>query len=189
MSETIRNLKLDKNAKILDIGTGFGAMAILLAINGFKVITGQPESKPEYERHNGTHSAHHDNHDYDDHRISSLDWKKNAKALGVDDKIHFQHFDAINLPFSNNSFDCIFMYDTLQHVQNRKKALNECLRVVKSGGFVGVIEWSKKAIDEDYEKYGFKIDFIDPRDLLKRDDISTEIFKSEFVIFYILQLN
>ncbi len=44
---TINNLNLDKNSKIFDIGTGLGAMVILLALNGFDVLTGEPEVNPE----------------------------------------------------------------------------------------------------------------------------------------------
>ena len=40
VTPVIQNLKLDKTAKILDIGTGVGWMAINLALKNFKVITG-----------------------------------------------------------------------------------------------------------------------------------------------------
>ena len=39
----IKELNLPSDAKILDIGTGHGVMSIILALNGFKVITGEPE--------------------------------------------------------------------------------------------------------------------------------------------------
>ena len=39
--ETIKKLHLDTDSKILDIGTGYGTMACILAIIGFNVLTGQ----------------------------------------------------------------------------------------------------------------------------------------------------
>ena len=44
VNEIIQNLNLPKNARILDIGTGMGNMAIMLALNGYKVLTGEPET-------------------------------------------------------------------------------------------------------------------------------------------------
>lgn len=38
----IQELELPEDAKILDVGTGAGNLAITLAINGYKVLTGEP---------------------------------------------------------------------------------------------------------------------------------------------------
>ena len=79
------------------------------------------------------------------------------------------------------------MYDSLQHIQNRERALNECLRVLSPEGLLCVIEWSKKAIREDKEKYGFEIDYIDPVDYLNRKDIIVKVYNGEFNNCYILR--
>ena len=44
-----------------------------------------------------------------------------------------------NLPFPDNSFDIIFSSQTLQMLSNPRKALEESMRVVKSGGYVMII--------------------------------------------------
>ncbi len=190
IDETIKKLNLNKNSKILDIGTGFGAMAILLAINGFNVLTGEPEVDPERdecEHHENHGGEHHGNHQEQNHRGYEFDWRESAKNVGVEHKIKYQHFDAQDLPFPDNSFDGIFMYDTLQHIKKREVALNESLRVIKTSGIVSVIEWNKKSIEQDEKKYGFTIDYVDPREFLKLDNISIELFKGKFANMYILR--
>lgn len=161
----IKELRIEKSAKILDIGTGFGAMSILLALNGFAVITGQPEHDPEWEEladpnHKHGHSEQHQ------HEFPTSDWKENAKALGVSDKITFQFLNAEDLPFDAETFNAIFLYDALQHIEKRALVLNECLRVSKPKGVICVIEWNKESIKKDEEQYGIKIDYIDPNEII-----------------------
>ena len=186
MDRTIKNLGLDTNSRVLDVGTGLGAMSILLALNGFDVLTGQPEKDPEWDEckkaHNG-HDAEHGHH----HAFPMSDWKDNARAVGVKDKIKFQFLNAEHLDFPDGSFDGVFMYDTLQHIKNRERALNESLRVVDTGGLVCVIEWNEKSIAETEEEYGFTIDYIDPGEILEREDVSVDRIEGTFVNVFILR--
>ena len=39
--------------------------------------------------------------------------------------------DAENIPFHNNSFDCVFCGQTLEHVKDDRKVINEIRRVIK----------------------------------------------------------
>jgi len=197
IDENIKKLNLNKDCKILDIGTGIGAMSSLLALNGFNVLTGEPKADPDHnkwdhenqnhdnEHHEPHHCQHHENHDCK----AWGDWKESAKSLGVFDKIEFQFFDAQNLPFGNKTFNAIFLYDSLQHIKNREIALKECIRVLKPGGKIIVIEWSKKQIEEEYKKYGYKIDFINPEEYLKHTDISIREISGNYVNVYILRQN
>ena len=82
-------LALDKNAKILDVGTGEGRMAITLALNGYKVLTGELESdESEYAKQN---------------------WLETAKKAEVEHLITYKPFNAENMPFESESFDAIFL--------------------------------------------------------------------------------
>ena len=67
IDENIKKLELNKDCKILDIGTGIGAMSTLLALNGFSVITGEPEVDPETESLNH-HNHHYHNKTHDGHQ-------------------------------------------------------------------------------------------------------------------------
>ena len=181
---TIKQLGMDKDARILDIGTGFGAMAILLALNGYTVLTGQPEVDPEWDQHVGHHVE--DDHEHH-HRSTSFDWRKNAKAVGVEERITFQYLDASRLDLPDSSIAAVFMYDTLQHVKDRKAALNECLRVIRADGLLCVIEWNEKSIREAKEKHHFTIDYIDPEEILRPADISYEQIRGDVVNIFILR--
>jgi len=188
INKTINTLNLVKDSKILDVGTGFGAMAILLAINGLNVITGELEENHGGMNHDKHHETHqHEQHKSDNHKNYSFNWEEIAKAVGVEDQIQFQHFNVLNLPFPNNFFDGIFLYDTLQHAKNKHSALKECFRVIKPSGLISVIEWNEKSIEADYKKHGFKLDYIDPKDFLKQEDGLIETHLGEYVNIYIIR--
>lgn len=170
--ETIKELHQDKDSKILDIGTGYGTMATILALNGLNVLTGQPKG-------------------WDRTRLcpSSM-WRKTAKAVGVEHKIKYQHLEAERLTFPAESFDWIFMYITLPYLKNEEVALNECLRVIKPKGLVVSIEDNERGI-EYFQKKGMGAGVVpyplDPRKLITRDDVSTELITGSYVNFFILR--
>ena len=57
-----------------------------------------------------------------------------ANELGLSDKFRFVAADAAKLPFDDNSIDTIIMNDAMEHVACPEAVLDECLRVLKSGG-------------------------------------------------------
>jgi tRNA A58 N-methylase Trm61 len=181
----IKAMKLNKESKILDVGTGWGAMAILLALNGLHVLTGQPEDDPEWEGHKEEcfESEEHDHH----FNFPDFDWRKNAERVGVKDLIEFQYLDAQKLVFPDGSFDGVFLFDALQHMTERDKALRECIRILNESGFVCVIEWNKRTIDEDKRKYGHKIEYVDPREIIKGNDTKIEVVEGEFVNIFMIR--
>ena len=184
INKTIKKLNFDIESKILDIGTGIGAMSTLLALNGFNILTGEPkedQDKIGWNLNDGNiHYKEHERHFWND-------WKESAKILGVRDKIIFQNFNAEKLPFADKSFDGIFLYDSIQHIKRREIALSECIRVLNYEGIIVVIEWTEKAIEDDYKKFGYKIEFVDPRLYINEEDFSVDVFEGEIVKIYIIR--
>lgn len=51
--------------------------------------------------------------------------------------------DAINIPFRDNSFDIVGLFDLIEHFQDDTKLLKETVRVVKKGGGINFLSLSK----------------------------------------------
>ncbi|KAG6585171.1 2-phytyl-1,4-beta-naphthoquinone methyltransferase, chloroplastic, partial [Cucurbita argyrosperma subsp. sororia] len=51
--------------------------------------------------------------------------------------------DALNLPFSDGTFDAITMGYGLRNVVDKRKALEEMLRVLKQGSKVSILDFNK----------------------------------------------
>lgn len=107
---------------VLDVGCGVGATACYLAKTyGIKVV--------------GV-----------DHREDMVALsKERAKKQGVADKIEFRVADALDLPFADDLFDAILSESVATFIENKRRAVNEYIRVVKPGGYVGLNEevWLK----------------------------------------------
>jgi demethylmenaquinone methyltransferase/2-methoxy-6-polyprenyl-1,4-benzoquinol methylase len=67
--------------------------------------------------------------------------------------------DAEKLPFPDNYFDCVSIAFGLRNVTHKDAALREMKRVLKPGGRVIVLEFSKvaKPLEKMYDLYSFKL--------------------------------
>ena len=67
--------------------------------------------------------------------------------------------DAEKLPFPSNYFDCVSVAFGLRNMTHKDMALKEMLRVLRPGGRVIVLEFSKvwKPLQSFYDLYSFKI--------------------------------
>ena len=67
--------------------------------------------------------------------------------------------DAEHLPFPDNYFDCVSIAFGLRNVTHKDAALREMTRVLKPGGRVIVLEFSKvaKPLEKAYDLYSFKV--------------------------------
>ncbi len=79
---------------------------------------------------------------------------------GVAGNVKFVEANAEELPFEDNFFDCVTIAFGLRNVTNKDKALKEMHRVLKPGGRLLVLEFSKPVVpglDKIYDVYSFKI--------------------------------
>ena len=79
---------------------------------------------------------------------------------GVLNNISFAQADAQFLPFADNSIDCITIAFGLRNVTDKDLALRSMLRVLKPGGRLLVLEFSKPKnplLAKIYDTYSFQI--------------------------------
>ncbi|HEY7986285.1 MAG TPA: bifunctional demethylmenaquinone methyltransferase/2-methoxy-6-polyprenyl-1,4-benzoquinol methylase UbiE [Methylophilaceae bacterium] len=67
--------------------------------------------------------------------------------------------DAEKLPFTSNYFDCVIVAFGLRNMTHKDQALKEMQRVLKPGGKLLVLEFSKiwKPLEQVYDAYSFKL--------------------------------
>ncbi len=161
IGEVIETLNLKKNAKILDIGTGRGTMAILLALKGYHVITGEPEG--------------------DDW----ADWRTSARKVGVEDLIKFRYLNAEELTVLNAEFDAIFVYVSFHHINDKISALKEFFRVAKQDGIIVIFELTPDGIKEVRKAFPSHAEAVDPRAYSKNLPLTLEIVEHGNINAYI----
>jgi demethylmenaquinone methyltransferase/2-methoxy-6-polyprenyl-1,4-benzoquinol methylase len=76
------------------------------------------------------------------------------------ENLEFVQADAQDLPFPDDSFDCVTIAFGLRNVTDKERALASMLRVLKPGGRLLVLEFSKPENDllgKAYDAYSFHV--------------------------------
>lgn len=63
-----------------------------------------------------------------------------AQGAGVGDRVEFREGNALRLPFPDNSFDAVVCVTVLSHVPRGEAAIPELVRVLRSGGRLGIFD-------------------------------------------------
>ncbi len=121
--------ELPPSGRLLDVGCGGGHLAVAIA------------------------SAR------DDARITGLDLspdqirraRRRARPFG--ERVAFVEGSALEQPFSDGSFDMVVSVGSIKHWPDRPRGLAECVRVLRPGGTLAVIEADRGCRDEDVRAF------------------------------------
>jgi demethylmenaquinone methyltransferase/2-methoxy-6-polyprenyl-1,4-benzoquinol methylase len=135
---TINHAKLRKGESVLDLASGTGdlARAYLEAVGsqGRVVMT---DINPDM----------------------LAEGRKRCLQLGVAHKLEFAIVNAEQIPFEDNSFDCVSISFGLRNVTDKDQALREMHRILKPGGRALILEFSQtnELVKPFYDFYSFNI--------------------------------
>jgi len=76
-----------------------------------------------------------------------IEWsRRRAREERVEAKVEFQVADVLELPFKVDQFDAVIVESVLIFVEDKPRAIRECVRVTKPGGSVGLNEgvWTRQ---------------------------------------------
>ncbi len=152
------------SGNILEIGTGKGHFALELAREGHMFTSiDVSEEEQEFARLNIAHA-------------------------GFSKQVHFKIADAEHLNFKDVSIDTIFSINTIHHLANPFKVVDELVRIVSSQGKVILSDFNKEGfriMNKAHESEGRKhesnvVTLGDIKEYLKNKDFQTEEYSSQF---------
>lgn len=81
--------------------------------------------------------------------------EERAAKAGVGSRTEFRVADVQALPFETNRFDAVIAESVIAFPDDKQKALDECVRVVKPGGCVGINEstWVKTPVPQGVSEW------------------------------------
>ncbi len=126
--------------RILDIATGTGDQAIMMA-----------------------RRLHPDRIDAVDLSEKMMDiGREKARKKGFGDKIFFQKADCQSLPFDHNTFDLVTISFGVRNFENLAQSLSEIHRVLKPGGMLLILEFSRPTQFPVKQGYSFYTKYVLP---------------------------
>ncbi len=130
--KTVKSISTINPKIILDVATGTGDLAIaLLKLNPEK-ITGL---------------------DLSEQMLAVA--KKKVTEKNLQHKIEFLKGDSEKLPFGNNKFDALTVGFGVRNFENLEIGIGEMYRVIRKGGMVAVLEFSKPKAFPVKQLFGF----------------------------------
>lgn len=109
---------------ILDVGCGIGGSTLYLAQKFNATAQGVTLSPEQAKRA-----------------------QERATEVNLGERVQFQVANALNLPFSDESFDLIWSLESGEHFPDKAKFLQEAYRVLKPGGMLLMATWCHRPTD------------------------------------------
>lgn len=103
---------------ILDVGCGIGGSSLELADRYRAAVIGITLSPVQRERAS-----------------------ERARAAGASERVSFAVADAMEMPFEANRFDLVWSLESGEHMPDKQRFLQECLRVLRPGGRLVMATW------------------------------------------------
>jgi SAM-dependent methyltransferase len=108
---------LEAANEVLYVGSGIGAGPALIAKRYGKRVVGVDISP----------------------KMIEWSWRR-AREERVLSQVDFKVADILNLPFEPGRFDAVIVESVVAFVEDKRRAIRECVRVTKPGGYVGLNE-------------------------------------------------
>ncbi|MFB7476420.1 methyltransferase domain-containing protein [Kitasatospora sp. NPDC056184] len=115
-------LAIGHGARVLDLGCGTGAPGTRIARRTGAQVTGISVSGRQVERANAL-----------------------SASLGLADRARFEHADAMDLPFAEDSFDAVIALESIIHMPDRAHVLGQVARVLRPGGRLVLTDFFERA--------------------------------------------
>lgn len=115
---------VEQAGRILDAGCGIGGSSLYLAAKYGAQVDGVTLSPVQAARATAR-----------------------SREAGFGDRARFQVADALHLPFADDTFDLVWSLESGEHMPDKAAFLQECCRVLKSGGVFILATWCHRPID------------------------------------------
>ena len=109
---------VEQPESILDVGCGIGGSSLELADRYRAAVIGITLSPVQRERAS-----------------------ERARAAGASERVGFAVADAMEMPFEANRFDLVWSLESGEHMPDKQRFLQECLRVLRPGGRLVIATW------------------------------------------------
>ena len=117
-------LSIKPGSRLLDIGCGVGEPAMRLAQAHDIEVVGVSISDGQVRRANDR-----------------------AAAAGLAGRLSFQHGDAMDLPFPDESFDLVWALESLHHMPDRWHVIAQAARILRPGGQMAIGDFLLRDVD------------------------------------------
>jgi demethylmenaquinone methyltransferase/2-methoxy-6-polyprenyl-1,4-benzoquinol methylase len=87
---------------------------------------------------------------------------KKVKQLGLSGRIQLQKGDSENLPFTDHRFDAVTVAFGVRNFEHLQQGINEMYRVLRPGGKIAILEFSKPKAFPFKQVYNFYFSYILP---------------------------